>query len=574
MKIFAILILCMSLTAPPILAGNNLQQNSAAQASEQSDQAQENQQDTYQSLDAIFEQIELKKKQVSDLRDAKQQFTVLEAEPLQLRIVQYQLEIMNLYDQATDLAQALNTDNSRSNDYIERMKKEMLPIGPYIRQAIIDKSAQSLPDDIDPMSRKGIRFFEDKNSFINDALTALSTHVDNLNQLSFDSEESTAYLEQELKHRAESLSGEIQILNSSLEERRQSIVSSGNDSKQDEKLYLLNTKMNELQKSLRLIVSLMDSNHINSEEYKTLLIQSSKKVTREILDPNVFFNVIGGWFDELKANLTDNGLDKAFDFMVFLLIIFLFYLLSKLTSALVARSLQSSRLKMSTLMRDMINSLVFRVMMIIGLLVGLSQFGVSVGPILAGLGIAGFVVAFALQDVLSNFAAGAMIIFYRPYDINDMIEVSGGFGKVKSMNMVSTTLLTIDNQSLIIPNNKIWGDVIKNVTSQAVRRVDMVFGVSYNDDIEKVESVLKDILDNTEDVLKKPEPLIKLNTLNNSSVDFIVRPWVKTDNYWDVYWHVTRTVKQRFDAEGISIPYPQQDVHVHYQNEIAGRNPP
>ncbi|MDK9764968.1 mechanosensitive ion channel, partial [Vibrio sp. D420a] len=139
---------------------------------------------------------------------------------------------------------------------------------------------------------------------------------------------------------------------------------------------------------------------------------------------------------------------------------------------------------------------------------------------------------------------------------------------VKDMSLVSTTVQTIDNQRLVIPNNKIWGDVINNITAERVRRVDMVFGIGYSDDIDKAKSVLNDIIINHPKVLKKPEHMIKLHTLNTSSVDFVVRPWVKTDDYWDVYWDVTETVKKRFDEEGITIPFPQRDVHIynHEQN--------
>ena len=137
------------------------------------------------------------------------------------------------------------------------------------------------------------------------------------------------------------------------------------------------------------------------------------------------------------------------------------------------------------------------------------------------------------------------------------------------MNLVSTSLLTLDNQLFIVPNSKIWGDVIKNVTAQKTRRVDMVFGISYSDDIPKAESVLEDILKSHEKVLDKPEPMVRLHTLGESSVDFVVRPWVKVDHYWDVYWDVTRSVKLRFDEAGVSIPFPQRDVHIHNENNLA-----
>jgi small conductance mechanosensitive channel len=129
------------------------------------------------------------------------------------------------------------------------------------------------------------------------------------------------------------------------------------------------------------------------------------------------------------------------------------------------------------------------------------------------------------------------------------------------MSVVNATFKTIDNQVLVVPNNLIWSSVITNVTAQRLRRVDLVFGVAYSDDIEKVEAILADVVNSHELVLDEPEPMIHLHELADSSVNFVCRPWVKTDDYWDVYWDVLRTVKMRFDAEGITIPFPQREIH-------------
>jgi small conductance mechanosensitive channel len=211
----------------------------------------------------------------------------------------------------------------------------------------------------------------------------------------------------------------------------------------------------------------------------------------------------------------------------------------------------------------MIVSIAGGIVMLLGILFGLAQLGISVGPLLAGLGIAGFIVGFALQDTLGNFAAGMMILLFRPYDVGDLVEAGGVFGKVSHMSLVNTTILTFDNQTLVMPNSKIWGDVIKNVTAQEKRRVDMTFGIGYGDDIPKAEKVLMEVLTSHDKVLADPAPAVRLHTLNESSVDFVVRPWVKKEDYWDVYWDVTRAVKIRFDEEGISIPFPQRDIHLY-----------
>jgi len=229
----------------------------------------------------------------------------------------------------------------------------------------------------------------------------------------------------------------------------------------------------------------------------------------------------------------------------------------------VIASIDASRFRPSMLLRNMIQNMSSKIVMLIGILIALSQLGISLGPMLAGLGVAGFIVGFALQDTLANFASGIMILFYRPFDVGDMVETGTVFGKVKHMSLVSTMILTIDNQTLVVPNSMIWGNVIKNVTSQNLRRVDMTFGISYADDIPKVEGLLMEILVAHDKVLKTPEPMVKLHELADSSVNFVARPWVRTEDYWDVHWDVTREVKMRFDAEGVSIPFPQQDVHLY-----------
>ena len=140
-------------------------------------------------------------------------------------------------------------------------------------------------------------------------------------------------------------------------------------------------------------------------------------------------------------------------------------------------------------------------------------------------------------------------------------------GKVKQMSLVSTTITTFDNQRVIVPNKKIWGDVIRNMNAEDKRRVDLVFGIGYDDDIELADKVLHEIVDNYELALDDPAPVIRLHTLGESSVDFIVRPWVKTSDYWTAYWEITRAVKKRFDEEGISIPFPQQDMHIYHHGD-------
>jgi small conductance mechanosensitive channel len=240
-----------------------------------------------------------------------------------------------------------------------------------------------------------------------------------------------------------------------------------------------------------------------------------------------------------------------------------FVYLSKLVKKAMVRAMQSSKVKLSNLLKDMIVATARNLVLFIGLLFALSQLGISVGPLLAGLGIAGFILGFALQDTLSNFASGLMILFYRPFDVGDFVDAGGITGKVDRMSLVNTTFKSFDNQVIVVPNNLIWQQVITNLTAQTTRRVDLTFGISYSDDIDKAKSVLHDVIEKYESCLATPEPVIRVGALGESSVDIICRPWVRTEDYWDTYWDLMEIVKKRFDEEGISIPFPQRDVHMH-----------
>jgi len=301
---------------------------------------------------------------------------------------------------------------------------------------------------------------------------------------------------------------------------------------------------------------------IDNTAYRSVLLEQGQEFSVRDLERDLLLEMFGDGWASLRSWLAENGPDLVFKLAVVLLILFVFRVLSRLTRRAVIAACDRSGEQMSTLLKDVLASVSGATVMVIGILIALSQVGVSIGPALAGLGVAGFIIGFALQDTLGNFAAGGMILIYRPYDVDDFVEVAGASGLVKKMSLVSTTITTFDNQTLVVPNSKIWGDVIKNVTAQRVRRVDMEFGIGYGDDVDKAERVLRDIVQEHELVLDTPEPTIRLHTLGDSSVNFIVRPWVRTADYWGVYWDITREVKVRFDREGITIPFPQRDVHL------------
>ncbi|MCK4413567.1 MAG: mechanosensitive ion channel [Candidatus Eisenbacteria sp.] len=191
----------------------------------------------------------------------------------------------------------------------------------------------------------------------------------------------------------------------------------------------------------------------------------------------------------------------------------------------------------------------------------LSNFGIETASLVAVLGAAGFAIGFALQGSLSNFAAGIMLLVFRPYRIGDYVDIAGTAGTVKEMAIFTTTLMTPDNVKIMVPNGKIFGDTIKNVTAEDTRRVDMVVGIGYGSSIEKAVGAIQSVLQADERVLKEPAPQIAVAELADSSVNLVVRPWVKTSDYWGVKFDVTRRIKETLDQQDIEIPFPQVTVH-------------
>lgn len=207
-------------------------------------------------------------------------------------------------------------------------------------------------------------------------------------------------------------------------------------------------------------------------------------------------------------------------------------------------------------------------LMVIVVIAALNTLGVQTTSFIAIIGAAGLAVGFALQGSLANFAAGVMLIIFRPLKVGDYVEAGGSAGVVEQVNIFNTVLKTVDNRLVIIPNSKVTGDNIVNYSAQEMRRVDLVFGIGYGDDIRKAKDTLNEILAADERILKDPAPTVAVSQLGDSSVDFVVRPWVKTADYWDVYFDLTERVKLTFDQKGITIPFPQRDIHM-YQ-EAAG----
>ncbi|WP_457643178.1 mechanosensitive ion channel family protein [Persephonella sp.] len=209
-----------------------------------------------------------------------------------------------------------------------------------------------------------------------------------------------------------------------------------------------------------------------------------------------------------------------------------------------------------------LRSLTYIVLMILVIIAALGTLGVQTTSFVAILGAATLAVGLALQSNLSNFGAGAVLLMFKPFKVGDFVEAGGAMGTIEEIGIFHTKMKTGDNKLIIIPNSNIIGNNITNFSAKDTRRIDLVIGVGYEDDLKKVKEELWNIINADERILKEPAPTIAVSELADSSVNFVVRPWVKSSDYWPVYFDLLETIKTRFDEVGISIPYPQMDVHL------------
>ena len=256
-----------------------------------------------------------------------------------------------------------------------------------------------------------------------------------------------------------------------------------------------------------------------------------------------------------------NGVEFAKNLVIALVI---FYV-GKIVVGLVVRGLRKvmRARDIDPTLETFLGNLLRMSLMVVVIIAAIGQVGIQTTSFIAIFGAAGLAVGLALQGSLSNFAAGVLIVLFRPYKVGDFVEAAGISGSVQQVQILTTVLKTPDNKSIIVPNSQIMDSIITNYSANPTRRVDMVIGVSYDDDLDKVRSTIEEIVAADERVLKEPACQIAVSALADSSVNFNVRPWVNTEDYWAVYFDLTEKIKKRFDEVGISFPFPQQDVHVY-----------
>lgn len=251
-----------------------------------------------------------------------------------------------------------------------------------------------------------------------------------------------------------------------------------------------------------------------------------------------------------------------------LIVALLIFFLGRVVARLVTKTIRKVMVaqEVDKILETFVCNLAYWLVMIFVIIAAINQVGIQTTSLIAIMGAAGLAVGLALQGSLSNFAAGVLIVLFRPYRVGDFVEVAGISGAVVQVQILTTVLKTGDNKQIVVPNAQIMDSIITNYSANDQRRVDMLIGVGYDDDLDKVRKTIKELVDADERILQEPECLIAVSELADSSVNFAVRPWVKTEDYWGVMFDLTEAIKKRFDRDGISFPFPQQDVHLYQQS--------
>lgn len=269
---------------------------------------------------------------------------------------------------------------------------------------------------------------------------------------------------------------------------------------------------------------------------------------------------VGQMVEGIKTYLATNGVDFLLSLLAAAAIFLIGRWVAKMVSSLIGKLM--TKAKVEPILVSFVKNLTYSAILVFVIIAAIAKLGINTGSFLAVLGAAGLAVGLALQGSLSNFAAGVLMIIFKPFRIDDFIEAGGAMGTVKAIQIFNTILSTPDNKKVIIPNAQVTGGNIVNYSVNGTRRVDMVMGVSYDDDLKKAKQVIEAALQADDRILADPAYTVAVSELADSSVNIVVRPWVKSSDYWGVYFDLTEKLKVTLEENGLSIPYPQRDVHM------------
>lgn len=331
------------------------------------------------------------------------------------------------------------------------------------------------------------------------------------------------------------------------------------------------TRIDAIAENMTAVSQRLEERGYETASYREILIRSTGEVTGDVLDPQVFLRLARGYMADLWRSLREN----AGTLLVRALIVIAFIVVFRVLFGLLWRLAQAIRLvRGSRLVRDLIGRILRPVATLIGFFAGLSFIGVQTTTLLAGLGVAGLVVGFALQDSISNLFAGIAILASRPYDVDDIVEAAGVVGKVREMGLWNTTIVTFDARRLLVPNKNIWGSNVENRSAEVNRRVEAIARIGYETDLREAMSALLRLLEEDARVLDDPAPTVWVSRLAESWVEVKLWPWVKTEDWWSMHSDLPRLVRIKLADEGIGIPVPRRDVTTRPAEPAAAEGEP
>jgi small conductance mechanosensitive channel len=318
--------------------------------------------------------------------------------------------------------------------------------------------------------------------------------------------------------------------------------------------------------TLRRAVRFLERRGIEASAQRQAIVEATGEISEQLLDPEVLKGLAAVAWQRFLGWLRDNGPGLVVRSLILVGFVFLFRGLARLLW--LVNRLNRFQRGSSRLLRDLLGRMLMPTASVLGLFCGLWFLGVDPRTLLAGVGVASIIIGLALQDSLGNLAAGAFILMYRPYDVDDTVRAAGEVGLVKAMGLANTTILTFDNRRLHVPNRKIWSDIIENRTTVTRRRVDTTLRIAYGEDVERVFAVIREALADSEIVLEEPEPLLFVSKLHDSWIEIEVRPWSSVENWWELYTMLPRLMLETLQAHDIKLPHRRQVVDV-----VSGRPP-
>jgi small conductance mechanosensitive channel len=420
-----------------------------------------------------------------------------------------------------------------------------------------DQRVDTAPEDLGELET-GIGEARDR---LDRLLLALAGILEDGALLGLDTRKDWSRFDRVLNNRAETLVGRLQIAVNAREALEKKIATSeraeapGDEIGVDRtRLQYSEARVQGVAKSLEATVDLLSSRGVEVTQYRQFIIKTTGEISERVLDPRVLIGLVGDFLKDVGQWFKDFGPT----ILVKLLIILASVGVSRLTFRLGWWLMRLVGLiNLSKLMIQLGNSLIKPIASIVGLFFGLWLVGADPTTLLAGAGVAGVIIGFALQDSLSNLAAGFFILGTRPFDVDDVIRTGDVVGTVKAMLISNTTVVTFDGRRLLIPNRKIWADIIENRSVEPLRRTDITVRVGFDEDIDRVIAILHDLLKGEEHVLDRPATSIFVSEWADSWVEIAVRPWSRNEDWWSLLTNLPRLVALRFAEEGINIPYPR-----------------